>query len=246
MSAEPALCAGTSKPTYGFFELPPGEPSSVEFEAYIGPRTMIDLEPWGLDTGDYNIRVKSVDDYPGPGLAIQQVELTGPLIEEFPTRGHQLLFDGFDRRALPPKNKWQKVVHFELQSAEPQRDAANALLRIARQAFRRPVTPADVADYMDLFNQQLEGGASLEDALLTAVAALLCSPDFLYLHEPRGPLSDYALATRLSYFLTRTTPDAALTQAADQAQLAGQSQVLLTHARVVDRSAASTLYRRFL
>jgi hypothetical protein len=39
---------------------------------------------------------------------------------------------------------------------------------------------------------------------------MLCSPDFLFLKEPAGKLSDLQLATRLSYFLTRSTPDEAL------------------------------------
>ena len=39
---------------------------------------------------------------------------------------------------------------------------------------------------------------------------MLCSPRFLYLDEPEGELDDFALASRLSYFLWNTMPDEAL------------------------------------
>lgn len=53
----------------------------------------------------------------------------------------------------------------------------------------------------------------------TAYQAALCSPDFLFLHEPRGPLEDHALASRLSYFLWNSAPDAELTRLADARKL---------------------------
>ena len=53
---------------------------------------------------------------------------------------------------------------------------------------------------------------------------MMVSPEFLYLEEPgREQISDFALATRLSYFLWKTTPDAELLSLAAQGKLVGGS-----------------------
>ena len=64
---------------------------------------------------------------------------------------------------------------------------------------------------------------------------MLSSPHFLYLREPAGALDDYALASRLSYFLTRTAPDAELLGLAHagklRANLRAQTERLLKDKR---------------
>ena len=77
-------------------------------------------------------------------------------------------------------------------------------------AFRRPVDPNEVAPYVKLFETERAKGEAFEPALRTASRAILCSPHFLFLREPAGALDDFALASRLSYFLTRTAPDTEL------------------------------------
>ena len=73
----------------------------------------------------------------------------------------------------------------------------------AERAFRRPVTEDEVRPYLELAEMSPDGTAA-------AVAAMLCSPRFLYFDEPEGQLDDFALASRLSYFLWNTMPDEAL------------------------------------
>ena len=233
---------GSEKPTYGFFEMPPGKPTTVEFEAVIRERYMIDIDPWGIDTGNYNFRNQDVNEYPGPGLAIQKVELIGPLYDEFPTRGHNLLFDGFQRKVVKPA-RYRNPAEFELTAADPAQAATAALTRIAEKAFRRPVRAGEIERYAALFRQQRADGASVEAALKTAAAAVFCSPDFLFLAEPAGPLGDYALASRLSYFLTRTLPDEPLLQAAAAGKLSGDPAELAAQAR---RLLADPRHDRFV
>ena len=55
---------------------------------------------------------------------------------------------------------------------------------------------------------------------------IFCSPHFLYLQETPGKLDDYQLASRLSYFLTRTAPDAELLSLAAAGKLSSDSKVL--------------------
>jgi hypothetical protein len=61
-----------------------------------------------------------------------------------------------------------------------------------------------------LFDAEFAEGRDFLVAMRTAAIAVLCSPEFLFLKEPAGKLDDHQLASRLSYFLTRSTPDAEL------------------------------------
>lgn len=232
---------GAEKPTFGYFSFPPGEPTTVELEAWIESRYMIQIEPWGISDRNYEIKKNGIKNYQGPGLAILHVELEGPLTDEFPSRGHRLIFEGLSRKEVEPANPavkkkpWYEP-EFKVISDDPAADILPVLKRVASRAFRRPASDAQVARYADLFQSELEKGISFEQALRTAVAAILCSPDFLFLREKAGWLDDYALASRLSYFLSRTLPDAELLDAArlgklstDRATFAEQTERLLNH-----------------
>ncbi|MCB1227506.1 MAG: DUF1587 domain-containing protein, partial [Verrucomicrobiales bacterium] len=211
---------GAEKPTLGAFAFRPGAPQTVEVRAWLPARHMIQIRPWGIADANYEIKKSGVKNYRGPGLAIQSIEIEGPLTDEFPSRGHRLLFDGIER-GLDPKSKPNRPV-FGIRSEDPKSDAAQALRRVAEAAFRRPVAEGEVADFVALFEAELTRGADFESALRVAVKAVFCSPEFLYLQERPGKLDDDALASRLSYFLTRSAPDAELLQAAAQGALSGQ------------------------
>ena len=227
---------GSQKPTFGYYSFPPGQPTSIELEAWMDDKYMVEITPWGISDEDNEIRKNGVDSYEGPGLAINQVELEGPLQAEFPSRGHRLIFDGLNRQEIEPPNPNTKlkswyVPKFEIVTQDPSRDATRVLIRVATAAFRRPVSGPEIKDYLELFDAQLSAGATMEEALRTAVAAILCSPDFLYLSEPEGWLDDFAIASRLSYFLTRTFPDELLMQAAGKSELSKDPQALLAQTR---------------
>lgn len=205
---------GAPKPVHGYWSFPPGKPGdeySIEFECWFDKRYMVAIEPYGIaDPKRY--QRKSIDEYDGPGLAILQVEMEGPITGQWPSKGHQLIFAGLDRREVEPgnpndkKKRWYKPT-FEIVTEDERRDVSQSLRRVAEAAFRRPVNEEQVADYVDLFLNERSDGNSFEQSLRTAVTAIFCSPSFLYLQEPAGRLDDYALASRLAYFLTRTAPD---------------------------------------
>ena len=100
----------------------------------------------------------------------------------------------------------------------------------ATRAFRRPVSGEELAPYVRLAREGPEG-------LRTALEAILCSPRFLYFLEESGPLDDWALASRLSYFLWSTLPDeelralAAAGRLRDPAVLRAQAERLLADPR---------------
>ena len=89
------------------------------------------------------------------------------------------------------------------------------------RAFRRPLTSVEVQRYTDLFaTQAAKTGKFLEGARVV-VEAMLQSPKFLFhvTAGEAGPLRDYAIANRLSYFLWDTMPDRALLDAAANGEL---------------------------
>ena len=77
---------------------------------------------------------------------------------------------------------------------------------LARRAFRRPVTDADLARLMPFYEAGRKEG-DFDRGIERLVAAVLVSPDFLYRTIRGNALTDYELATRLSFFLWNTGPD---------------------------------------
>jgi hypothetical protein len=105
--------------------------------------------------------------------------------------------------------------------------AARILSNLARFAFRRPVTEADVAPMLDIF-KQARRDRGFEASIQMALERLLVDPDFLFRVErdPAGSassapyrLGDLELASRLSFLLWSSVPDAELLRAAEQGTL---------------------------
>lgn len=89
------------------------------------------------------------------------------------------------------------------------------------RAFRRPAQAAEFARYLELLNSEKAAGRDDATALRVVVQAVLSSPRFLFLSEPADssrpgvrPLDNFELASRLSYFLWASMPDAELLAAA--------------------------------
>lgn len=239
---------GSERPIFSYESFPPGAPTTVELTAWIDRNYMIEITPKGIYDHENLIREHGIKNYKGPGLAITSVELEGPIVDRFPTIGHELIFNGLDRREIEPSNPSTKtkswyVPEFEIVSEDPANDVIPTLKRFASAAFRRPVIEREIAPYHLLFQAELQDGASIEEALRTSLVAILCSPDFLYLRETTGPLDDHALASRLSYFLVRSAPDAELREVAELEQLTRDPAMLQKQA---ERLIAHPKFDRFL
>ncbi|MEZ4293329.1 MAG: DUF1592 domain-containing protein, partial [Polyangiaceae bacterium] len=105
-----------------------------------------------------------------------------------------------------------------------------------KRAFRRPLTPAEVSAFTALFDEAQtldEGQDPFIAGVRLAVEAFLQSPHFVYRPElgelPRFdgtvPLTDYEVATRLSYALWGSMPDDLLFDAADKGELSSLSGI---------------------
>ncbi|MDA7916540.1 DUF1592 domain-containing protein, partial [Verrucomicrobia bacterium] len=115
-------------------------------------------------------------------------------------------------------------------TAEP-KVAGSVLGNFMEQAFRRPLSKDEVAPYVNFFKSARGEGDSFQDAIYYALRGVLVSPHFLLRTEAPNqgmkpePVSDYELATRLSYFLWASQPDKELTNLAKAGKL-GETEVL--------------------
>ncbi|MFZ4766122.1 MAG: DUF1592 domain-containing protein, partial [Roseimicrobium sp.] len=198
----------------GYFDVPSLKPKIHEFKVWLNPDERVSFHAMGLPAvGARNSGTsEGIRAYEGPAVAFDWFEVEGPLVDEWPPASHRQLFGvtpaGADPRPL--------------------------LTSFATQAFRRPATVADIESYAVIVESQLKGGANFESAMLAGYKSILCSPDFLVLGLEPG---DYALASRLSYFLWNAPPDDELLRLAAQGELSKpeirkkQVQRLLADAR---------------
>lgn len=108
----------------------------------------------------------------------------------------------------------------------PEREAARRILgQFAVRGFRRPAGPEEVNRLLALYDGARKRGQAWEPAVRYALKAILVSPHFLFrVEKERGSaqpyaVSDWELASRLSYFLWASMPDPELFRLASQKKL---------------------------
>ena len=118
------------------------------------------------------------------------------------------------------------------------------------QAFRRPVDDGTVADFLAIATRHLDEGHSFDAAAHLVLRSILVSPRFLYRDlEPQGvqqTLDPYDLATRLSYFLMRAPPDAALAELARSGRLVEPEVLRRQAVRLMPKKPTDPLVRSFV
>ena len=134
------------------------------------------------------------------------------------------------KTALAPARRGA-LVHCDL-AGSGEVCAQETLSAFATRAYRRPLTADDGAELVAVFRTAVAAGDSPDEALGVALRVVLTSPYFLFRVEPRGgegpqgaPVDGYALASRLSYFLWGSTPDAALFDAAATNKLGTRAEI---------------------
>ncbi|MCA9572276.1 MAG: DUF1592 domain-containing protein, partial [Myxococcales bacterium] len=129
--------------------------------------------------------------------------------------------------------------------------AHESVLKLAARAWRRPLTK-DETERLTLAFEAWEREHGTLDAITVASRALLQTPQFLYLVEDGAPgrREAFALASRLSYTLWDSMPDAALFQAADRGHLGSEREVRRELRRMLAdpraRQAVAHFHRQWL
>ena len=133
-------------------------------------------------------------------LVIEWLEIAGPL--DVP---------------LPPLPETHRRIFFRGATATNSPGYAREIIeRFTTRAYRRPVSGAEVARLLRFTEGALKRGETFERGVQMALTAVLISPHFLFRGElqpepdnPRSvhPVNEFALASRLSYFLWSSMPD---------------------------------------
>jgi len=204
-----------------------GRPLHYEFDQQLpaGPHLMsVEIQP--LPPATDQIRALN--------MRLQSITLRGPFADQY---------------AVEPPNYRRFFPRDVPAGRAARRDYARELLgNFARQAFRRPVDPAVVNRLTDLAESLYrQPHQTFEAGVAQAMVAVLASPRFLFREEgvettggdSAHPLVDeYTLASRLSYFLWSSMPDAELFRLADQGELRKNLPAQVTRLLADGRSAA--------
>ncbi len=138
------------------------------------------------------------------------------------------------------------------QPSEEQSCAEKITRHLASEAFRRPVTDADVASLMKFYDDGRSQPGGFESGVVELITATLASPEFMYraLSGPSVPgqsvaLTDLELASRLSFFLWNQGPDQQLLALADNRQLHDPKVLDAQVARMLQDPRAQSLITDF-
>jgi Protein of unknown function (DUF1592)/Protein of unknown function (DUF1588)/Protein of unknown function (DUF1585)/Protein of unknown function (DUF1587)/Protein of unknown function (DUF1595)/Planctomycete cytochrome C len=176
-----------------------------------------------------------------PGVVYRWLEVEGPIHDQWPPVGHQLLFGN-----LPIEKPKQAQGRVEVVSTEPEQDARRLLASFARRAYRRPVDDAEALRFLPLITSRLKAGASFAEAMIAGYTAVLCSPEFVYIDEKPGLLDDHALAARLAFFLGNSEPDPELRSIADRGELRRPEVLRVQTDRLLDDPKSGRFVNAFL
>jgi len=175
----------------------------------------------------------------GPGSTMAEVDVQWVDSLSYPEREHvRVLYEDFAYKQR------------QLRKAE-KRHLSEAV-EFAEQAWRRPLSRKDQKRLKGFYHELRKGkDLSHEEATRALLSRILVAPEFLYRIEspsqkaPVVALSDYQIASRLSYFLWASKPDKALLQAAAKGELSDPDQLARQARRMLKDSKARRLATEF-
>jgi mono/diheme cytochrome c family protein len=205
---------------------------------------------------------------PRPGMTPEQIEfakkrfearLTERMVVNTPRVGGIEVIGPYGYEGKPSAEGRARI--YTCHHTGPHVDACRLPIvsRLARRAFRRPVTKVEVGKLVALAERVSRETGSFDEGLTSAVQAILVSPDFLFRVERGEPrlvtsrqgapigirLTQHELATRLSYFLWASMPDAALSAAADRGTLRQPAVLAAQVKRMLADPRSATLGEHF-
>lgn len=154
---------------------------------------------------------------------------------------------------LVPSQARDEIITCELDYDQYEACAENTLSQFAYRAFRRPVTTAELAGLMNLVRQAEEESDHPEVGLANAMQAILLSPHFIFRVEldedpaslePHA-LTDFELASRLSYFIWSSAPDDTLLALATEGTLNDDDTLVQQVTRMLDSAKSKALVENF-
>jgi len=155
----------------------------------------------------------------------------------------------------PPSESYKRVFICGHEPGHHTEDCARLdLANLATLAYRRPATSHEIDALVHFVDMAQQQGDTFEQGMRVALEAMLISPHFLFRVErdpdPRNPsaahqLTDYELASRLSYFLWSSMPDAELLRLAGENQLRNQDVLTAQVKRMLADPKSNALVDNF-
>lgn len=130
----------------------------------------------------------------GPSVIVKSIEFEGPLLSQWPTAAEkEVLFRGATQ---PDESAYAREI----------------LRRFMSRAFRRPPTRAELDSVHAFWKECRPEHSNLKESIKETLTLILTTPEFMFVVDPTADpesntLSDYELASRLSYFLWNSLPD---------------------------------------
>ncbi len=140
-------------------------------------------------------------------------------------------------------------------AAEEPACAEQILSSLARRAFRRPIDRTDIEASLAFYDEARDGGGDFDDGIRAAVSRMLVSPWFLFRVEADSPdvppgsnhrISDFELASRLSFFLWSSIPDDELLSLAEKGQLHEADTLEAQVRRMIADSRSDAMIENFV
>jgi hypothetical protein len=190
-------------------------PSTLPRSGRHGPvpfvSTKLGRSPWQMKLTDEEGKARY------PFLILDSIAWKGPIVEEHEQR---LRMDYMPRE----EGNLQQV--------------RDCLTLLAKRAFRRPVSGEEMEEYLRVVRSELDAKESFRNAVKAGMLSILSSKSFLFLAEgdeksSRHTLTDWEIASRLSYLLWSTMPDAELFSLAEQGKLRDKAVLAQQFARMI-------------
>ena len=199
----------------GVFDL--DGPRAVELTPYLRPGDLIGLSVADLDApsgvfpqpvgGDPSKGYGGMKDYPGEGIAFRSLTIEGPLLDaDVLAAAEHPATAGGDR----VRRRGRDCPDEDTLRARPRRRGRFRAPRVSAGRW----SPGELESYASLAAPLLVDGRPFVEAVRVPLRAILSAPAFLFQAGDAGRLDDFALASRLSYFLWRSMPDDELFDAA--------------------------------
>ena len=150
---------------------------------------------------DYLVKSRKTS---GPPVLVKSIEIEAPYVPNWPPKSHQqIFFDSQDSDLEYGSDAYTREV----------------LKRFSSRAFREKLADDELDRYFNFWKSIKSDHPTYETSVKEVLVAILCSPRFLYLVEPANNDAQVQLASKLSYFLWNSPPDARTLELAEAGSL---------------------------
>lgn len=199
-------------------------------------------EPEGVLQPPQSVFAAAVNEMRDGDAAIEVAQITGP-------------FEPGEPGSTPSRRTIFTCSPDDNDSSSEEACAIEIISDIANKAYRRPLEQTDIDTLLDFYRiGRGDGQLTFDSGIQLAIERILISPDFLFRveREPQniGPglnydLSDLELASRLSFFLWSSIPDAELLELAEKSKLQDDNVLEEQIDRMLADPRSSALIKNF-